>query len=68
MPGSANTTAKWGDLGTRIASAVVLLAVTAAALWLGSDASSFTLGHALAVDAAQEWADTVIRAERGGAR
>ena len=35
MPDTAPSPGKWGDLGTRIASAVVMLAVTIGALWAG---------------------------------
>ena len=35
MPDAPPVPSKWGDLGTRIASAAVMLAVTAAALWAG---------------------------------
>ena len=35
IPPARRTSGKWGDLGTRIGSALVLLAVSVAALWIG---------------------------------
>jgi len=52
IPPAHRTSGKWGDLGTRVGSAVVLLVVTVAALWLGGVAWALLV---MAVAALMGW-------------